>query len=53
MAIRAKFRLTEEKRNAYSPDQRHLTFQPVYDPALIAEDVSFAKATPSGKLEPA
>jgi hypothetical protein len=51
MTIRAKFRLMSETRTAYNTEQRLLTFQPMYDPDLIAEDRSFAKATPSGKLE--
>jgi hypothetical protein len=49
--IRAKFRCISETRTAYNSDARTLVFQPMYDPKLVEEDVSFAKATPSGKLE--
>jgi hypothetical protein len=51
MKIRAKFRLMSETKNAYNAEQRLLVFQSMYDPDLVAEDRSYAKATPSGKLE--
>lgn len=50
MTIRAKFRCTSETRFAYN-EARQLIFQPIYDPQLVEEDVSFSKYTPSGKLE--
>lgn len=51
MTIRAKFRCMTELRSATMPDQRVLTFQPMYDPKLIEEDRAYAKYTPAGKLE--
>ncbi|MCX2931382.1 hypothetical protein ORI20_13945 [Mycobacterium sp. CVI_P3] len=51
MTIRAKFRCISETKTAYSSESRQLVFQPMYDPELVAEDVSFAKATPSGELK--
>lgn len=49
--IRAKFRCVSETKTATGGEARLLTFQPMYDPKLVEEDVSFAKYTPSGKLE--
>lgn len=51
MTIRAKFRCISETRSAFNAEQRTLVFQPMYDPKLVDEDRSFAKYTPSGKLE--
>jgi len=48
---RAKFRCTEEGRTFWtSAEATHYRFDPVYDPD-IPEDVRYATATPTGKLE--
>lgn len=46
--VRCKFRCDEITK--YSGESRKLVFVPQYD-NTIPEDVQFAKATPSGKLE--
>lgn len=48
--IRAKFRCTQETRNAWNPDARTYKFDATYDPE-IPEDQRYAKATPCGSLE--
>lgn len=51
--VRAKFKVTcvtsKELAPNYPP-QKSITLEPVYD-SKIAEDVSFSKATPSGRIE--
>lgn len=51
--VRAKFKVTcvtsKELAPNYPP-QKSITLEPVYD-SQIAEDVSFSKATPSGRIE--
>jgi len=53
--IRAKFTVTEITETEYGTSQyssksKKIVLTPQYDPKL-AEDVSFSKATPSGRME--
>ncbi len=50
--VRAKFKVTSVVETHYTPDysQKKIILEPVYD-QKVAEDVSFAKATPSGRME--
>ena len=49
MAIRCKMTLTNVFANSYGGSKA--IFHCAYDPQLIAEDISFQKATPSGTAE--
>ena len=49
MSIRCKMRLENIYPYVYGPSKA--IFRCEYDPALIEEDVSFAKSTPSGMAE--
>jgi hypothetical protein len=50
--VRAKFAVTAVIDTQYAPATSHkkIVLEPRYDPKL-AEDVSFSKATPSGRIE--
>ena len=50
--IRAKFKVTEIIEKTFNPDysQKTIVLTPQYD-QKIAEDVSFQKATPTGRME--
>lgn len=50
--VRAKFKVTEIITKEFAPNysQKTIVLQPQYD-QQIAEDVSFSKATPSGRME--
>lgn len=52
MNVRAKFKVTEIVNRQFSPgySQKTIVLQPEYD-QKIAEDVSFQKATPTGRME--
>lgn len=52
MNVRAKFKVVEliERSYGHGHKQKSIVMTPEYD-AKIAEDVSFSKATPSGKIE--
>ena len=52
MNIRAKFKVTEVIDRQFSPgySQKTIVLQPEYDQKL-AEDLSFQKATPTGRME--
>lgn len=52
MVIRAKFTVTSIIDTQHSPtySQKKIVLEPRYDKE-IAEDVSFCKATPTGRLE--
>lgn len=52
MNVRAKFKVSEiiEKKLAPAYSQTTIVLTPQYD-QKIAEDVSFSKATPSGRIE--
>lgn len=52
MNIRAKFKVTEIVERQFSPSysEKTVVLQPEYD-AKVAEDVSFQKATPTGRME--
>lgn len=52
-AVRAKFKVTQIISTLFQagyPAQTKIVLEPQYDSAL-AEDVSFCKATPSGRME--
>lgn len=50
--VRAKFKVTSVVTTEMSPtySQKKIILEPVYD-QKIAEDVSFQKATPTGRME--
>jgi hypothetical protein len=50
--VRAKFKVTEIIERQFTPGykQTSIVLTPQYD-SKIAEDVSFSKATPSGRIE--
>ena len=50
--VRAKFKVTAVVTTQYGPthSQTQVVMEPQYD-SKVAEDVSFSKATPSGRLE--
>lgn len=48
--VRAKFTVAEVTRFAWNDSSTRIVLTPVYDPSN-AEDMSFAKATPIGRLE--
>lgn len=51
--VRAKFKVTCVTTKEVAPNypaQKSITLEAVYD-SKIAEDVSFSKATPSGRME--
>lgn len=51
-SVRAKFKVTSIVKTQLSPtyEQTKIVLEPQYD-QKIAEDVSFAKATPTGRME--
>lgn len=50
--VRAKFKVTQIIETHYAPNssQKKIVLEAQYDPK-VAEDVSFSKATPSGRME--
>lgn len=50
--VRAKFKVTEVITTQFNPtySQTKIVLTPEYD-SKLAEDVSFSKATPSGRME--
>lgn len=51
--VRAKFQVTQVITTEYGPHttpSKRIVLEPRYD-AKLAEDVSFSKATPSGRIE--
>lgn len=52
VAVRSKFKVTSISRTQFTPtyEQVKIVLEPQYD-QKIAEDVSFQKATPSGRME--
>lgn len=52
MNVRAKFKVTQVITRQLAPtyEQKSIVLEPQYDQTL-AEDVSFSKATPTGRLE--
>jgi hypothetical protein len=54
--VRAKFTVSEIVEKTYGTEKYNSTQKTIiltaqYDPKIIAEDVSFQKATPSGRME--
>jgi hypothetical protein len=52
MNVRAKFKVTQVIETQFAPgySQKRIVLEPQYD-SKVAEDVSFSKATPSGRIE--
>lgn len=50
--VRAKFKVTSVITTEFTPtySQKQIVLQPQYD-SKLAEDVSFSKATPTGRIE--
>ena len=50
--VRAKFKVTSVVTTQFAPnyEQKKIVLEPQYD-QKIAEDVSFSKATPTGRIE--